>query len=268
MGSKAKSGMSAVRQYPETVTTPPNTFAVGASTFTSGIRDGKGHSEYHVGVVNDTAFSLQVQHSWRTTGSFTEDQTIASVLDPVSGLHIAEIIAPVTKKYIKALVTVGGAGLGANFEIGIYFLPRASGPVVTSGPGGGGGASTTIVGITQVQNVETVDPLAASGSFVGAARNCLNYESFGISVYLASDVAGVAIDATAFVENSADGVTWRIVDTILLTGPAPVAPALADPITLNRVYSVCRQYYRVSIENNDGTNALSATEVISMQKPV
>ena len=122
--------------------------------------------------------------------------------------------------------------------------------------------------IQQVQHIETVAPLTAGGSFTGADRDCEDYESFGISVYVASDTPGVAINAIVTVENSVDGTTWRVVDEITLTGPTPTAPDLATPIALNRVYSVCRQFYRVSIENNDGSNGLSVTEVISMLKPI
>jgi hypothetical protein len=144
MASKAKSGLSAVRQFSESVISPPNAYTTGTPSFTSAIRDGKGHAEYHVGVVNATPFTLQIQHSWRSTGVFTEDQTISSVLDPVTGGHIAELIAPVTKRFIKAVVTVPPPGLAANFEIGLYFQPRASGPLVSSSGGGGGGASVIV----------------------------------------------------------------------------------------------------------------------------
>lgn len=141
MASKAKSGLSAVRMFPESVVGPPNTFTVGDPTFISAIRDGKGHAEYHVGIVNNTPFTLQVQHSWRSTGVFTEDQSIVSVVDPVSGNSVAEIIAPVTKRFIKVLVTAPPPGLGVDFEAGIYFQPRASGTTSTSGAGGSGAAA-------------------------------------------------------------------------------------------------------------------------------
>lgn len=261
MGSKAKSGMSAVRQYPETVTEPPNTYVVGDGSFTSAIRDGKGHAEYHVGVVNGTAFTVQVQHSWRSTGVFTEDQSVSSVLDPVSGLHVVDIVAPVTKRYLKVVVTAPAPGLDADFEFGFYFQPRASGPISTSAAGGGGGSNVAITGVTQVQNIETVTPLGAGGTVSGASRDCLSYESFGVSVFLDPD-AGQALNCTLLVENSSDGVTWRTVDSVTLAGAADAT------VVLNRVYSVCRRYYRASLTNNDALNALDATELNTMMKPI
>jgi hypothetical protein len=117
-------------------------------------------------------------------------------------------------------------------------------------------------GATQIQNIETVVPLAAGATFVGAARDCINFESFGISVFVDPD-AGVAIDATVLVENSSDGgVTFRTVDSI------PLAGAVDATVTLNRVYSVTRQHYRVSITNNDGVDAMDASELISFLKPI
>lgn len=260
MASKAKSGLSAVRMFTEKVVEPPNTYVQGAVTFTSAVRDGKGHAEYHIGAVNDTAFTLVVQHAWRSTGAFTEDQTIASVVDPVTGRHVVDVVAPVTKRYIRVALAVPAPGLGANFEFGMYFSPRASGPTSTSG-GGGGGSSVSITGVTQVQNTETTTPLAAAGTVTGAARDCLSYESFGVSVYLDPD-AGQALNVTLNVQNSIDGVTWRTVDTVALAGAADAT------VVLNRVYSVCRRYYRAQLVNNDGSNGLDATELITMLKPI
>lgn len=115
--------------------------------------------------------------------------------------------------------------------------------------------------LTQVQNVETSAPLGAGASAVGSSRDCINYESFGISAYVAPS-AGQVLDVTVLVENSTDGVTFRTVDTINLSGAADAAAQL------NRVYSVCREFYRVTVTNNDGAHALSATELISMLKPI
>lgn len=116
--------------------------------------------------------------------------------------------------------------------------------------------------IQQVQHIETVTPIPAGGTFFGVGRDCEDYESFGISVFLDPD-AGQALDCSIVVENSSDGgATWREVDTI------PVAAAADASETINRVYSVCRQHYRVSVVNLDGSNALDATEVISMLKPI
>jgi hypothetical protein len=127
--------------------------------------------------------------------------------------------------------------------------------------GGGGGVFVEITGILQVQNVETTTPLGAGATVNGASRDCEVYESFGISVYL-DPAAGEALDASVVVENSIDGVTWREVDTVPISGAADAT------VQLNRVYSVTRQFYRVSVVNNDMSNAMDATEVVSMLKPV
>jgi predicted TIM-barrel enzyme len=133
-------------------------------------------------------------------------------------------------------------------------------PLVVTGPGGG--ALADIVGVQQVQNEETVTPLAASGTSPQNARDMQSYESFGVSVYVEADPAQ-GLDTTVFVENSADGVNWRPVDTVSLKNIVAGSNA-----SLNRVYSVTRQFYRVYVVNNDNVNALAATEVYSMQKPI
>lgn len=139
MASKAKSGLSAVRQFPEKIIEPPNLFAPAATSFVSAIRDGKGHSEYHVAAANTTAFTLKILHSWRSTGPFTQDQSIAAVVDPETGLFVAEIIAPISKRYIRIVVDAPAPGLDAtDFEVGGYFLPRPSGAIITSNSGPGG----------------------------------------------------------------------------------------------------------------------------------
>ncbi len=127
--------------------------------------------------------------------------------------------------------------------------------------GGGGGVDVIVNGLKQVQNVESVAALGAGATVNGASRDCINYESFGISVFL-DPLAGQAINVTVLVENSRDGVTFRQVDSVTLVG------ATDANMYLNRVYSATRQYYRVSLINNDGAHALTGTELISMQKPV
>ena len=115
-------------------------------------------------------------------------------------------------------------------------------------------------GITQVQNTESTAALGAGATFVGSSRDCINYESFGISVYVKAGAGSLSV--TVLVENSTDGVTFRTVDSVTLSGGVGAAAQL------NRVYSVCREFYRVSVTNGDGANALTNTEVISMLKPI
>lgn len=128
--------------------------------------------------------------------------------------------------------------------------------------GGGGGVDVVITGLTQIQNVENgLVPLGAGATLTGASRDCISYESFGVSVYL-DPTAGQAVNVTVLVENSRDGSTWRQVDSVLLSG------AVDANVPFNRVYSVTREYYRVSLINNDGAHGLTISELISMQKPV
>lgn len=121
--------------------------------------------------------------------------------------------------------------------------------------------SASINGVEQDQAIETVAPLGAGATFTGAARDCDDFESFGISVFVTAGVG--ALNATVTVENSSDGgVTFRSVESVNLVGAAGASE------TFNRVYSVTRTHYRVKITNNDGVNALTATELISMRKPI
>ena len=255
MASKAKSGLSAMRQFPEPVHEPPNTYTVGAVAFQSSIRDGRGHSEYHVAVVNDNAFTLTITHSWRPAGAFTQDESIVSVIDPPTGYHVAEVIAPVTKRYVRVNVASPAPGLGANFELGFYFQPRASGPVVTSA----GGNVVAINGNQQVQNVETVAPLGANATFDGASRDCINYEAFGVSVHL---LGLLATTVTLNVQHRHDpAATWRNLETILLVVGAGVT------VPFSRIYGALRRYLRVQAINGTA-NALSETEIVTMMKPL
>lgn len=137
MSSKAKSGLSAVRQYTETIRqlTPPNTYAGGATSFTGPIRDGKGHAAIHVGSSNNTAHTVKILQAWRTTGPFVTVASQAAALDPESGLYTAEIECPIIRKYVQVIVDAPAPGLGADFEVGGYFLPRADSPLLLSSGG-------------------------------------------------------------------------------------------------------------------------------------
>jgi len=255
--SKAKSGLTATRQYWERVLDPPNSYTIGSTSFISMIRDGRGHSEYHVGVANNVAFTLQVRHSWRTTGAFTEDQAVASVLDPPTGLHIAEIIAPVTKRYLRIYVT--GTVLGAGFEFGWYFQPRASGPVVTSGAAGGG-AAVSVTGNTQVQAVETVVPLGASATFNGAEHDCINYEGLAASLHLVGGVVGTVVQLLLECHDAPASV-WRTVET------HNIVVGAGTTVWFSRVWAVLRRYTRITLVNATA-NALAETDLATMRKPI
>jgi len=266
MSSKAKSGMSAVRQYTESIRqlTPPNTFVAGATSFTGPIRDGKGHSAFHAAVTNDTIGTIQILMAWRATGPFVKVFERAAALDPVSGLFTVDIICPIVRRFIQAVFNAPAPGLGANFELGAYFEPRSDSNFLEIA----GGVpvpppvmvSSSITGVVQTQTVETIAPLGAGASKVGVSHDCINFESYGISVFV---IAGVgALNVTVLVENSVNGATWRPTDSVTLSGAAGATGVL------NRVYSVTREFYRVTVTNNDGVNALATTEMISILKPI
>jgi hypothetical protein len=147
MSLKAKSGLTATRQFPEKILEPPNTFTGGATSFTSGIRDGKGHSSLHVAAANATPFTLKILHSWRTTGPFTLHKGVLSTLDVETFLFVAEVLLPVAKRYVKIVVDAPGPGLDTNtFEIGAYFLPRTPlSSIISSNTGSG--STTSVKGV-------------------------------------------------------------------------------------------------------------------------
>jgi hypothetical protein len=136
MASKAKSGLSAVRQFTEKWLEPPFTFTEGAAVFNTSVRDGKGHSALHVNALNNTAGTLLVLMSNRSGGPFVIVATQPTALDAESSLHSIDITVPMYRRFVK-LRFVGT--LGADFEMGAYFLPRADVfPLSTSGGGTGG----------------------------------------------------------------------------------------------------------------------------------
>src|SRR6185369_11122780 len=138
MASKAKSGMSAVRMFTEKIVEPPNTFAEGDSDFTTAVRDGKGHAALHAGVLNDSAGRLEILQAWRDTGPFAVLFSKSTTADAESGLFTVDMTVPVVRRYVKVRFTPTAAppGLGANFELGAYFLPRADSTPFESESGG------------------------------------------------------------------------------------------------------------------------------------
>jgi hypothetical protein len=125
MASKAKSGLSAVRQFPEKIIEPPNTYVIADPSFTGAIRDGKGHSAIHAGVTNNTIGTLRLLQAWRSTGPFVQVASIVTAADPVTGFHTAEIVCPISRRFTRILFSAAAPGLGADFEIGSYFEPRS-----------------------------------------------------------------------------------------------------------------------------------------------
>jgi hypothetical protein len=145
MASKAKSGMSAVRQYSERIRllTPPNVFTAAAASFTGPVNDGQGHSAFHAGVSNNTSGTLKILMAWRSTGPFVLVFSKVTAADPITGLFTAEIVAPVVRRFIKVVFDAPGPGLGVDFELGTYFEPRADSGFLEIA--GGVPASITVV---------------------------------------------------------------------------------------------------------------------------
>lgn len=161
MASKAKSGLSAVRMFPENILVPPNTFTPGSTTFVSSVRDGKGHAAIHVGVTNDTAFVLTILEGWRSSGPLVQARSIASAADPVTGFHVVDVTMPIQRRYVKISLAVPAPGLGANFECGAYFLPRTSAGAAGSSGGGGGSSVVPNRGAFLTGNKSVVSNAAA-----------------------------------------------------------------------------------------------------------
>jgi len=118
---------------------------------------------------------------------------------------------------------------------------------------------STVTGTTQVQNTETTAALGGAATFTSTSRNCIDYPDFAFSVFLTG--GGVGTTVNVILQHSRDNVTFRDVETI------PVVVGIATDATLNRNYSVTRQYNRVRLFNTTA-NALAATELITMQKPI
>jgi len=141
-------------------------------------------------------------------------------------------------------------------------LPRSGWvqPVdIVSGGGGGGG---TITAVTQVPVSVKTTPLAAGGSSVSASQDMTNFESFGVSTHVKS-IAGQPLTTHVLVENSLDGATWDTVESVTLNNSD-----LNSVYNFNRVYSVTRKFYRATLVNDDGGNALSETRFALMLKPI
>jgi len=264
MASKAKSGLSAVRQFFERLVglIPPNTYVVGAASFTSGIRDGQGHSSIHASVTNNTTGSLQVLMAWRSTGPFVQVYQKDTAADPVTGLFTAEIVCPVLRRFVKVVFTPP-AGLGAGFELGSYFLPRADSPCFEASGGSDPViiADVSVTGNKQIQTVEAIPLLAGGASFNGSEQDSINHESFSASLTVAAGPGATTIKII-FQERASGAATFRDADSF--TTAVPGSGAL---VNFNRVWSVTRQFVRVRVENT-GANALTTAELVTMRKPI
>lgn len=273
----------------------PITFSVvdllaPTKTSTSRARRSEGYDAI-VGLVSGTAaFTVEIlgapavlnkQGGLEQPGAFVLLDTIVSSLDSESGRQLVIIERQIRSTFVKVRITAGVAkveqiqqtielipiyawrkvetGLVIPNPLPVDIVAPLPVPVIVIG-GGGIPVTVAISGIQQVPIIESVAPLGAGATFTGAAHDCTNFESFGISV-LAKAGAG-SLDATVVVENSFDGLTWEPVDSVTLSGGVGAQSAL------NRVYSVTRQFYRVSVTNNDGANALATTQVGSMLKPI
>jgi hypothetical protein len=141
--------LTAVRQTFENILTPPNTFTIGAASFSGPIRDGKGHSEVHAAVNNGLVpGTLRVMQAWLSAGPYVQVASVATSLDPIAAIQKADIVVPVVRRFVFILFSpTSPPGLDAAFQLGSYFQPRSSpdGFPAAAGGGGGGGGTGTVV---------------------------------------------------------------------------------------------------------------------------
>lgn len=134
----------------------------------------------------------------------------------------------------------------------------ASGAINVVGGGGGGGGPITAN--TQVQTIETVAALGASATFTGTEHNNINYEAMGASVYLMGGASPTTV-TIIFQQSQAAAGTKRPADQIT------IAVAAGADVYFDRIWHVTRQYGQMELVNNTA-NALAATELIVMRKPI
>lgn len=122
-------------------------------------------------------------------------------------------------------------------------------------------AIVTVGSINQgIQNVESKAPLAGGATFNGATRDCEDYSGFGVSVHLVGGVVATNVDVVISYSDD-NGVTWReAYRQNLIVGIGVTVP-------FNQVYCPTRRYARASLVNQTA-NALAATELITMQRPI
>lgn len=116
----ASRGLSMVRCWDQAIDVPPNTFTIGAASYSSVIRNLRGLGCIRAAVVNDTTGTLQVITSWRVGGAYSIAKSMTTTLDALSGYYVNDALVPVAKPftYLKFVGT-----LGTNFELGGYATP-------------------------------------------------------------------------------------------------------------------------------------------------
>lgn len=171
-------------------------------------------------------------------------------------LEVEDDSIPASETHLTTIDLLYGFD-GAAWE---RLITDGSGRLIVVGPGGGGASSVEILRVVQVENVETTAALGSGGSFTSTGRDLINYQGFGVSVFVTAGAGSLDVDV--LVENSQDNITYREVETVNLTG------GVGTSASFNRVYDTTRQFYRVTLTNNDGANALATTELMTLQKPI
>jgi len=123
---KAKSGLSGVREWWDDLDFPPNTFIVGDPSYTTLVKDAKGYNTIRTAANNGpgSPFQLHVLEAWLVAGPYIEVVGAFSIVDPLTGLDAVDLVAPVSRKFVKVTVNALGAPfLTASFELGAYFKP-------------------------------------------------------------------------------------------------------------------------------------------------
>jgi len=107
---------------------------------------------------------------------------------------------------------------------------------------------------------DTTTALAAGASFTTGSKDMKNHADLGVNVFVTAGAG--SLNVTVELQESFDGATFRVFDTVTLTGAAGASASLA------RLYSATRRYMRVRVVNNDAGNALAVTEVGTVRKPL
>ncbi len=112
----------------------------------------------------------------------------------------------------------------------------------------------------QRQAIESVTPLAGSGTAIGATKDMESTRAgaLGVSVSITRDAADTDVDI--HVEVSHDASLWRIVET---TNLAVTAGALEKQF--DKTFQATRKFMRARIVNKTA-NGLSETEFITVRK--
>lgn len=233
--AKAKSGLTAVRQTWEDWLIPPIPFTIGATSYTSSVRDGKGQASAHIAISNTNAFTLLILQAWQSAGNFVQTLSVVAAVDPITGLYVADVVVPISRRFIKFQVTnLAAGGLSTAFEAGAYLMPRADSTSSSSSGGGGGGSAVANRGAFATNQMNVAVPLTAvqllsqavpSGFAVSIIAKKANTKN----IYLGTSAANAANHAVADILGPGDTRKLYITNWNLVWMDADIA---AEGVTI------------------------------------